>query len=1117
MNVQKRLLKPRRNPVTPIIFRIMKLTIALLLFVSMHVYGNGFSQTKITLTLQSSFLKDALKQIEKKSQFRFLYNQETLKNAGKISLQLTNASLAETMVKLLAGTGINYQLLGNDLIVLNSQTASGKPTPPPVKVSGKVTGADGAPVAGASIMVKGSKNGTAADGDGRFTLTVADDAVLVVSAIGYVTQEVAVGGKSEINFTLQAIANNLNEVVVIGYGTASKRDLTGSIVKVDGKDIADKPNVNPVSSLQGKVAGLSIVPSGTPGAEPDIRIRGTVSIGAVKPLYVVDGIFNDNIDYINPNDIESIEVLKDPSSLAIFGVRGASGVIALTTKKAKAGQLVVNFNSSFGTKQLVDKIAMVDAAGFKMLFDEEQTNIGVPTAQRFDYSKWTGNTDWVKAMTRTALFNSNNISLTSSTEKNRFYMGVGYITDEGVVKHEKLDKIIFNVNDELRVSKSIKFGFNLNAFRQKLPFSQANGLLYDARRVLPITEPFNAANGVYTQLAIQAAQIGNPLMNLENKWDKEIRTEFRTVGSVYAEINFLRNFTLRSTFFADISNLDERRYNPIINVYNPTVGASGSVFVEPNNRTTSVNQGQGNWKKFQQDHILTFKKSFGEHGLTAIAGFTTYFNSYNGLFGSVSQRVTGDAIPNDKRFWYVDNGFGDPTTKRSSSAQWERATVSSLFRVLYNYKGKYLLNGSFRRDGSSQISPFNRFKNFYSVGAAWELTKEKFMEKQNVFNFFKLKASWGILGVQNTYGYDYPFYPALQSGNTAVFGNNIVPAYSLSYEPQRDLTWETVNAKEIGFEFYALNNRLHAEAAYYDKTTKDIMTIVPTGSGRYRLDNVGDLRNKGFEFSAGWNQKLTKDWSFSVNANITTFNNKVVDLGGNRLPASEERPNQTEAGYPIGYFYGYVVEGLYQSYADKLASPKVIGYDYGPGDFKYKDINGDNVIDTKDRTMIGNPTPDFMYGVSLQASYKGFDFGVDFNGVYGNEIYRYWGSSELPFTTFNYPAFKLNRWTGEGTSNWDPILGANHTINRLPSTYGIEDGSYFRIRNVQLGYNFTPTLLKKVNIKSVRLFANVQNLKTFKRNSGYTPEFGGTATSFGIDNGNGPVPLVFTGGINVTF
>lgn len=1095
----------------------MKLTIALLLFACLHVFGSGFSQSKITVTLQGSNLRDALKQIEKKSQFRFLYNQETVKNTGRVSLQLINATLAETMFKLLSGTDIGYQLLGSDLVVLNTTTATGKPAPPPVKISGRVTGSDGTPLAGASVVVKGSKNGTAADAEGRFSLTVADDAVLVISAIGYVTQEISVKGRSDFSLTLQAVANNLNEVVVIGYGTASKRDLTGSIVKVEGKDVADKPNTNPVASLQGKVAGLSIVNSGTPGAEPDIRIRGTVSIGAVKPLYVVDGIFNDNIDYINPNDIESIEVLKDPSSLAIFGVRGASGVIAITTKKAKAGQLVVNFNSSFGAKKLVDKIAMVDAAGFKTLFDEEQTNIGVPLVQRFDYSKWTGNTDWVKAMTRTGMFNSNNISLTASTEKNRFYMGVGYITDEGVVKHEKLDKIIFNVNDELRVSKSIKFGFTLNAFRQKLPFSQANGLLYDARRVLPITEPFNDANGVYTQLAIQAAQISNPLMNLENKWDKEIRTEFRTVGSVYAEINFLRSFTLRSTVFADISNLDERRYNPVIYTYNPTIGTSGAVFVDPNNRTTSVNQGQSSWKKFQQDHILTYKKSFGEHGITAIAGFTTYFNSYNGLFGSVSQRVNGDAIPNDKRFWYVDNGFGDPTTKRASSSQWERATVSGLFRVLYNYKGKYLLNGSFRRDGSSQISPFNRYKNFYSVGGAWELTKEKFMQKQQFFNFFKLKASWGILGVQNTYGYDYPFYPALLTGNTAVFGSNIVPAYSLSYEPQRDLTWETVNAKEIGFEFYAFNNRLHAEAAYYDKKTKDIMTIVPTGSGRYRLDNVGDLRNKGFELSAGWNQKLPKDWSFSINANITTFNNKVVDLGGNRLPASEERPNQTEAGYPIGYFYGYVVEGLYQSYADKLSSPKVVGYDYGPGDFKYKDINGDGVIDSKDRTMIGNPTPDFMYGVSLQVSYKGFDLGMDFNGVYGNEIYRYWGSSELPFTTFNYPAFKMNRWRGEATSNWDPILGANHTINRLPSTYGIEDGSYFRVRNIQLGYNFKPEVLKKMNIKSVRLFANVQNLKTFKRNSGYTPEFGGTATSFGIDNGNGPVPLVFTGGINVTF
>jgi outer membrane receptor protein involved in Fe transport len=397
------------------------------------------------------------------------------------------------------------------------------------------------------------------------------------------------------------------------------------------------------------------------------------------------------------------------------------------------------------------------------------------------------------------------------------------------------------------------------------------------------------------------------------------------------------------------------------------------------------------------------------------------------------------------------------------------------------------------------------------------MTREDFMSQQHVFDFLKLKASWGVLGVQNTYGYDYPYYPSLQTGNTAVFGNNIAPAYSLAYEPNRLLTWEVVNAWEVGFEASLLQNRLHVEAAYYDKKTEDIMTIVPTGAGRQRLDNVGSVKNNGFELSADWKQQITKDFSITLSGNFTTFNNKVLDLGGNKLNASEERPNQTEAGYPIGYFFGYVVEGVYQSYAEKLASPVVVGYQYGPGDLKYKDVNADGKIDASDRTMIGNPTPDFTYGGSITLNYKGFDFGIDVNGVYGSEVYRYWGSSELPFTKFNYPQFKMNRWNGEGTSNWDPILGDNHPINRLPSTYGIEDGSYFRIRNLQLGYNVNQEFLSKYHIQNLRVFLNVQNLATFKNNSGYTAEFGGTATSFGIDNGTGPLPRVTTFGINLTF
>ncbi len=908
---------------------------------------------------------------------------------------------------------------------------------------------------------------------------------------------------------------------MIGYGTASRRDLTGSIVKIAGKDIADKPNTNPVASLQGRVAGLSIVNSGTPGQEPDIRIRGTTSISptGTKPLYVVDGIFNDNINYINPNDIESIEILKDPSSLAIFGVRGAAGVIVITTKKAKAGQMVVNFNSSFGSKKLVDKIKMVDADGFKTLFTEEQINIGVPANQMFDFSKYPGNTDWVDAVTQTGTFINNNLSVSSSTEKNKFYMGIGYTAEEGIVKHEKLEKIMLSINNELKVSKAITLGFNFNGMRQKLPYGHANGLLFDARRILPITPVYNDQFGAYYDLAIQSAEINNPAMVLENNWDKELRYENKMVGSVFAEIKFLKNFIFKTTLFADMANLEGKSYRPIDSVYNPTIGATGAVFIHNSYRSTSVSQSNQRWNKFQQDHILTFKKNFGDHGLTAMAGFTTNYSDYRGLFGSVNQSLTGLSIPNDRRFWYVENGFGDPATRVASSGQWEKTTVSGLFRALYNYQNKYFLNASFRKDAASQISPLNRNKDFYAVGAAWDITKENFMSSQNFFNFLKLKASWGILGSQNTFGYNYPFHPALNAGTTAVFGSVVAPSYSLAYEPNRNLTWETVNAKEVGVEFNILKNRMYGELTYYNKLTKDLMTIVDLGPAGRRLDNFGEILNKGIEIAATWNDKITKDLSYSISANFTTYNNLVKELpAGAKQRISGETPSLTEQGFPIGYFYGYVVEGIYQSYADKLASPVMnLGNVYGPGDLKYKDINGDGVIDPKDRTRIGNPTPDFTYGGNISLNYKGFDLGVDFQGVYGNEVYRYWGSSELPFTKFNYPAFKLNRWNGAGTSNWEPILSDANSTNRLPSTYGVEDGSYFRIRNIQVGYNFSPKTLKKLKSTNLRLFANVQNLKTFKNNSGYTPDFGGGPTSFGIDYGNGPVPVIFTGGINVSF
>lgn len=990
-------------------------------------------------------------------------------------------------------------------------------------ISGRVLSATGQGLSGASVRVKGTNTGTSTDSAGAFTVTVGPTATLQISYVGYAAQELTLSpNQTDVEITLQASGAQLNEVVVIGYGTASKRDLTGSITKVSGKEIADRPNTNPVASLQGKVAGLQVTPYGTPGKEPDIRIRGTISIGSVKPLYVVDGIFNDNIDYINPNDIESIEILKDPSSLAIFGVRGAGGVIAVTTKRAKAGQVMVNLNSSFGFKKLVDKIdVLTNGADFQTLFEEEKRNIG--STNVFDYSKWQNNTDWIDAVTQTGYFTSNNISVTGSTDKNRFYMSAGYLMDEGIVRHEKLQKILLSINDEFRVSKVFKLGFNFNGSRIHSPYDGTNALA-DARRIAPIvsagTKPYRtriygADSGVYNLYSVLPTiqnTLANPLLNLENNWDKYRGRENRMVGSVFAEVNFLRNFNFRSTLYADLSFGNYTTYTPLVAAYDPTIDSA--ILLNPN--ATRVNVDEARWNKYQQDYILTYKKNFGVHGFTATAGWTTYYFGENHLYGAIGQSTTGDPIPNNRRFWNISNGFGNQATQQSSSYQKESATTSALIRALYNYQGKYFLNASFRRDGSSLIyNPDTRYQNFWAVGAAWELTKEGFMESQQLFDFLKLKASMGVLGNQNTYGVDYPYFPRLVSGSSAVFGTTVYPAYINDYAVDPNLKWETVHAKEVGIEFNALRNRLYGEINYYSKQTKDLLSYLQNGPNR-TLGNFGAISNQGLEVLGRWNQSVTEDLSFSVSANLTTYKNKVEKFG-TFLAAGETNPNQTEVGFPIGYFYGYVVEGVYQSYAEKLKSPAVIGYEYGPGDLKYKDINNDGFVDTKDRMMIGNPTPDFSYGGSINLTYKGFDLGVDVNGVYGNEVYRIWGSSELPYSRYNYPTFALERWNGPGTSNWVPILGASHAINRLPSTFGIEDGSFFRIRNVQLGYNFKRTVLSAVNIKSARIFVNVQNLKTFKNNSGYTPEFGGLPTSFGLDNGDGPVPLVLTGGINVNF
>ena len=977
-------------------------------------------------------------------------------------------------------------------------------------VTGTVTDAANEPLIGASVLVQGTSTGTITDMDGKYSISVTPEDVLAFSYVGMTSQTIKVGAQNVINVTLKEDSQVLAETVVIGYGSAKKRDLTGSITNIKGEELANKPAMNPLSSLQGKVAGVQIVNSGRAGSDPEIRIRGTNSINGYKPLYIVDGLFNDNINFLNPEDIESMEILKDPSSLAIFGVRGANGVIIITTKKAKEGQTLVNINTSFGFKKVVDKVKLVNGSQFKELYNEQLAN---QKDDPFDYTGWDANTDWQDEIFQTAFITNNNISITGASPKHSFYLGVGYSYEQGNIEHEKFSKVTINASNDYKITDFLKVGFQFNGARM-LPADSKQVL--NALRATPIAPVYNNEYGLYTALPeFQKAQINNPMVDVELKANTTKAENYRASGNIYGEVDFLKHFTFKAMFSMDYASNNGRTYTPIVKVYDAAVNGGISTL---GTGKTEVSQFKENETKVQSDYLLTYTNSFdnGNHNLTATAGFTTYYNSLSRLDGARKQGV-GLVIPDNPDKWFVS--IGDAATATNGSTQWERSTLSVLARVIYNYKGKYLFNGSFRRDGSSAFSyTGNEWQNFFSLGGGWLMSEEEFMKDIKWLDMLKIKASYGTLGNQNL-DKAYPAEPLLTNAYSAVFGKPsiIYPGYQLAYLPNPNLRWEKVEAWEAGFETNLLRNRLHFEGVYYKKNTKDLLAEVPGISGTIPgIGNLGEIQNKGVEMAVTWRDQIG-DWGYSVSANLTTIKNEVKSLvqEGYSIIAGDKQQSYTMAGYPIGYFYGYKVAGVYQSQADIDASPKNTLATVTPGDLKFADVNGDGEITPEDRTMIGNPTPKVTYGFSLGVDYKNWSLGIDMMGQGGNKIFRTWDNYN--FAQFNYLEQRLDRWHGEGTSNTQPLLNTKHSINNLNSDYYIENGSFFRIRNVQLAYTFDKSLISKIRLQALKVYVNIQNLKTWKHNTGYTPELGGTATAFGVDNGSYPVPAVYTFGINLTF
>jgi len=990
------------------------------------------------------------------------------------------------------------------------------------QISGKVMdGVLNEPAIGAAVLVEGTTIGTVTDMDGTFTMEVPSDAqYLNISMMGYKTERVDIRKEAMVAVTMLEDAKLMDEVVVTGYGTSRKRDVTGSIVSVDGDDIKNTPTNNVVSSLQGKVPGLMVVNTGEAGGTPNVKIRGVGTLNASSdPLYVVDGLLCNDIKFLNTTDVESIEVLKDPSSLAIFGVQGANGVIIITTKRSKEERAVVTYDGYAGFQTVFrrDRVALTTADEFTMLYNEMLTNLD-PDAASWVPGMLGYGTDWQSKVLRERAFITNhNLSVSMSGKKFSSMLAINYYNQDGVLKYNNYQRYNIRLNADYQVSKHFKMGANLNLSRMDTKPASAN--IQNAVLTVPTYEPYapeydwnpNNPGSYYHPAADVQNNVGNPVATMELYKDAKKYRDYRVLGNLYAEVNFLKDFTFRATGYMDLGFYNAEEYTPQYNVNNATSSSA-----QKESKTAFYRKSDQD-RTFQGDLLLSYKKLVKEHRIDATIGFTARQVQREGFWSKVDSLAGGMAVvPQDLRML----SMGNANTKNTSDWWQEEAFLSALARVGYSYKDRYMVTATFRADGSSKFSPKKRWGFFPSVGAGWVMSEENFMQDvKNQINFFKWRVSWGMLG--NDKIGNYLYYPTISpQGKQVVIGGQTVYIPTVAYEVDENIHWEVMSGVDAGISTQFFKNRLSAELGYYYKVTRDLLAYVQPSSSLgagYAITNAGSICNQGFEFSLGWREQRGL-WSYSVGFNGSTLNNKVLSLGDNNADIISDDYHRTAVGHPIGSYYGYVQDGIFQN-QEEIDNYCEMTYVAQPGDIRYKDLNGDNKIDDKDRTFIGCALPKFSYGFNVSFGWNGIELAVDFNGVHGNQILDL--KKTVAYTNVNYYVKSLQRWHGEGTSTTEPILDKSRGQNYWSSTNLLEDGSYVRLRNATLSYTIPAKILNRQKNKVVnnfRVYISGENLITWKKNSGFTPEIYGSTLTPGADTGaTYPIPAVFQGGLSITF
>lgn len=971
-------------------------------------------------------------------------------------------------------------------------------------VTGTVIDETGLPLPGVNVRsALQSTTGTISDADGSYSVTLENAAndTLIYSFIGYKTIREPVQARTTIDVEMGFQQQLLDDVVVVGYGVQRKSDLTGAISSVKEEELQRVSNGNVEQILQGRVAGVQVTPSsGEPGRGAVIRIRGTGTLNNASPLFVVDGMLLNDINFLNPNDIESIEVLKDASATAIYGSRGANGVIIVTTKKGRDQRPSLQLNTYYGTQEVVRKIDLTNASEFAQLANEVATNTGLE-APFDDPASFGEGTAWQDVIFQAAPIQSYQLSSNGGNEFVRYNISANYFAQEGIIRGSDFNRLTIRLNNEYLLTDNVTVGHNIAYTRNNR--ENPAGVLTQAYRAEPVIPVFNE-DGSFADGTVRIP-VGNPEASIFYR--NSFSDGTRLVGNAYINVDFLKNFTFRSSLGIDNNQFEGKTFVPEFEVSPTSL---------QRNEESNLNVSNTTNESWLWENTLTYQNEWNNHRLNLLGGITSQEFTNEGLGGS-RRNFLGET----EEFFFLSAGEAESQTNFNGGFEW--SLLSYLFRANYTFMDRYLFTVSMRADGSSKFGENNRWGYFPSVGLGWNLNKELFMQNQDMISRLKLRGSWGVIGNEKIGA--YAGKPTVTSNINAVFGNpsSLATGASIVDPANPNIQWEETEQYNIGVEIGFLENRLTAEIDYYNRTTNDILVAVPipdyVGVDVNPVVNAASVENKGVDMTLNWRDNIG-DFGYSVGFVGSTVNNEVLSLGtgqaeifGGGLGVGGLLGTRTVVGQPIGAFYGYRTNGIFQN-EQELEQFPTRGAEV-PGDLRFVDTNNDGVITSDDRTMIGNPIPDFTYGFNLSMNYKGFDMALEFNGQQGNEIIN--AKKMARFGTYNFETTFLDRWTGEGTSNTEPRV-TNGGHNYEPSERFIEDGSFTRLRTVQLGYTLPQSLMDRVGISRFRVYVIGNNLVTWTDYSGYTPEItSGSVISVGIDGGVFPIAKTFTAGIDVTF